>query len=185
MFDQNTRRLRHAAIIAALGALCACETATGSAVALDKGSPAKTGIDARTGAGLYFPAPTSFEEPQIRFPTLEGVGPAQRRLFVDQVNLAASESSRSVSIVAQAVGEDHGTLVFIILGGHSEPTTYLAKAFLARMTSVSRFTPAIAEMGLSEEFDIYNVAAVLGFQRIVVSDGRAFSHQADLKREAP
>jgi hypothetical protein len=35
-------------------------------------------------------------------------------------------------------------------------------------------------MGLSREFDIYNMAAVLGFRRIIVTDGRDFSHQADL-----
>lgn len=52
---------------------------------------------------------------------------------------------------------------------------------LARMTSVTRFLPEISEMGLSAEFDIYNMAAVLGFNRIVVTDGRKFSHKAELE----
>ncbi|MEO0982833.1 MAG: hypothetical protein AAFX03_09310 [Pseudomonadota bacterium] len=185
MADLTLRTLRRCAAIMTIGAtgvLGACETATGSAQPLAPGpvSPAETG--AVTGAGIHFPPPTSFEKPDIRFGPLAGAGPSQRQFFVDQVNIAAADSQRTISLVAQAVGDNRETLVFTIVGAEGEPTSYLARALLARMTSVVRFTPAITEMGLSEAFDIYNTAAVLGFQRIVVSDGRVFSHQADLAR---
>ncbi|MEL6782114.1 MAG: hypothetical protein AAFO51_07030 [Pseudomonadota bacterium] len=185
MPDLTLRTLRHFAAITALagvGVLGGCETATGSPQSLEPSLTSEAQIDEATGASTHYPPPTSFETPDIRFGPLAGAGPTQRQFFVDQVNVTAAQAQRSLSLVAQAVGEDRTTLVFTILGAEGEPTSYLARALLARMTSVVRFTPAISEMGLSEAFDIYNTAAVLGFQRIVVSDGRDFSHQADLER---
>lgn len=133
------------------------------------------------GAGVFYPKPKSFETADIRFAAMEGVGPRQRLVFADQINLAASTPGRTIPIVAQAVGEDRATLVFMYLDSE-EPgmTPYLARGVLARLTSITRVAPAITEMGLSSEFDIYNMAAVLGFERLVVTDGRAFSHEARL-----
>jgi len=50
------------------------------------------------------------------------------------------------------------------------------------MTSVLRFSPAISEMGVSQELDVYSMAAILGFERIIVTNGRAFSYEAQLAR---
>ena len=61
-------------------------------------------------------------------------------------------------------------------------TPYIARAMLARMTSVLRFAPAISEMGVSQELDVYSMAAILGFERIIVTNGRAFSYEAQLAR---
>jgi hypothetical protein len=133
------------------------------------------------GAGVFYPKPKSFETADIRFAAMEGVGPQQRQVFADQINLAASQPGRAVPIVAQAVGEGHETLVFMYLESEGAGMTpYLARGILARLTSITRIAPAITEMGLSNAFDIYNMAAVLGFERIVVTDGRAFSHEASL-----
>jgi hypothetical protein len=104
----------------------------------------------------------------------------QRQLFADQINLAASSPGRTVPIVAQAVGQDRGSLVFMYIDSEAGLTPYLARGILARLTSITRFAPAITEMGLTNEFDIYNAAAVLGFERIVVTDGREFSHEVKL-----
>lgn len=160
-----------------IGALGACETVPSATEAAVAEAPL---IDAATGAGIYFPPPTSFESPQVRFAQMGGVGANQRQLFVDQVNVAATNTGRSVPVVAQAVGSENHTLVLIYLTAENDMTPYLARGILARLTSIARFAPAIAEMGLTAEFDIYNMAAVMGFERIVVSDGRSFAHQANL-----
>ena len=137
-------------------------------------------VDEITGAGIYYPPATSFEIPQIRFERMAGVGEQQRQVFVDQINLAASTPGRTVPIVAQAVGHDRGSLVFMYVQNETGITSYLARGLLARLTSITRSAPLIMDMDLSTEFDIYNAAAVLGFERIVVTDGRHFSHEVKL-----
>lgn len=112
---------------------------------------------------------------------MAGVGPVERQFFIDQLNLAASTPGRTFPIVVQAVGENRETLVFLYLDADGPMTPYLARAILARLTSLTRSAPAISEMGLSNEFDIYNTAAVLGFAQIIVTDGRDFAHKADLR----
>jgi hypothetical protein len=109
-----------------------------------------------------------------------GAGPQQRQVFVDQINLATTSGERPIPIVAQAVGEERKTLLLMNVEAEEFLTPYIARAMLARMTSLVRFLPAISEMGLSAEFDIYNMGAVLGFDRIVITDGRSFSHEAVL-----
>jgi hypothetical protein len=168
------------AMIASCGALGACAVPVtlhdGVAGSVDAGS------DETTGAGLYYPPASSLETPNIRFQQMLGVGPQQRQSFVDQVNLAVGIPGRSLPIVAQAVGANRETLVVLYVGGEGAMTPYLARGVLARLTAITRSAPAIQAMGLSSDFDAYNMAAVLGFARIVVTDGRAFAHQADLRQ---
>ncbi|GGD11309.1 hypothetical protein [Aquisalinus flavus] len=163
------------ALVVSLSALGGCET-------MPTAWKAETAaIDETTGEGVYYPKVSSVETPDIRFGRMAGFGPQERQFFVDQVNLAASTPGRTFPIVAQAVGENNETLVFTYLGDGSM-TPYLSRGILARLTSITRAAPAIAEMGLSSEFDVYNMAAVLGFARVTVTDGRHFAHQADLRQ---
>jgi hypothetical protein len=165
-----------------LAALSACQTnpATGQT---NPPALTATAIDEPAGAGTYYPQVSSHETPIIRFGKMAGIGPEERQFLTDQVNLAASTPGRTFPIVAHAVGENRETLVFLYLEVELPMTPYLARAILARLTSVMRSAPAVAELGLSGEFDIYNTAAVLGFAQIIVTDGRDFAHQAKLRAD--
>ena len=104
------------------------------------------------------------------------------QIDADQINLAATSGDRSIPIVVQTVGDGRKTLLFVALEVDAGMTPYIARAMLARMTSVLRFAPAISEMGVSQELDVYSMAAILGFERIIVTNGRAFSYEAQLAR---
>tara|TARA_R110000765_G_scaffold208234_4_gene313368 strand:+ start:328 stop:576 length:249 start_codon:yes stop_codon:yes gene_type:complete len=69
----------------------------------------------------------------------------------------------------------------MVSGFHEPLIPYISRGLLARMTSISRFAPIIAEMGLSQELDVYGVAAVLGFTQIVVTDGREVGYGTKLE----
>lgn len=168
------------ALISSMVALGAC--AMPMAMPGDPSARTAAAIDEATGAGRYYPPASSVETPNILFDRMAGVGPQQRQFFVDQVNLAVSAPGRTFPIVAQAVGANRETLVFLYIGAEGPMTPYLARGLLARLTSITRSAPAITEMGLSSEFDVYNMTAVLGFGRIVVTDGREFSHEARLRQ---
>ncbi|MEL6245525.1 MAG: hypothetical protein AAFQ85_09265 [Pseudomonadota bacterium] len=166
---------RAGVILAALLTLTACETVVASA------QPVTTPPTVpETGEGIFFPPVTSTETPEIRFGVLAEIGPLQRQSFVDQINLATTGAERPIPLVAQAVGTNRTTLVLLNLEPESYLTPYIARAMLARMTSLARALPAVVELGVNEAFDIYNLGAVMGFDRIIVTDGRGFSHEAPL-----
>lgn len=167
------------AMFASLAVLGACQTLSVAGQA----SPAAVGVtsvDERTGEGTYFPAVSSVETPEIRFARVAGVGVQQRNVVVDQLNLAVATNGGTLPIVVQAVGQDRSTLVFTYMNADSTMTPYIARGILARLSSLSRLLPVVNELGLSSEVDVYNVAVVLGFERIIVTDGRNFAHQANL-----
>lgn len=178
----NRKILLNVALLALLGPLGACETMSAEAQP-KKAALTAPAVSEKTGAGVYYPPPTSFEVPEVRVDELVGVGPQQRSLVVDQLNVAVASNGGLLPIVVQAVGEGRTTLVFTYLDADSTMTSYVARGILARLTSLSRFLPAITEFGLSREIDVYNLTALLGFERIIVTDGRSFAHEATLVGE--
>ena len=174
--------IKLAPVLIAMGALAACETVIAGADADGLATPVETVSVPATGEGIFFPPVTSTDTPQIRFNQTLPVGAMERTFFSDQINLATTSGERMVPIVIQAVGDDQKTLVFVALESSDPMTPYIARAMLARMTSVMRFAPALTEMGINQDMDIYNMAAILGFDRVVVSDGRSRSHMANIIR---
>jgi hypothetical protein len=180
MSSSNTRFAKLPSAMAALSLAAAFAISPLNAEVAGAQSRNPKGVDVQTGAGIYFPAIASTDNPEIRFSPMANSGPQQRQTFVDQINLAAIGAEQPLPIIFQAVGADRKTLVVTNIETDEPMTAYIARAMLARITSVTRFLPAIQEMGLSSEFDIYNMGAVLGFERIVVTDGRRFAHEAQL-----
>ncbi len=175
MHALNPQNARIGSILAALFALTACETGIASA---ERATAPATVYE--TGEGIFFPPVTSTETPEIRFRALAEIGPVERQIFADQINLVTTGAERPIPLVAQAVGTDRTILVLLNLEPETYLTPYIARAMLARMTSLTRALPAVSEMGMDEAFDIYNLGAVMGFEGIIVTDGRGFSHEARL-----
>lgn len=151
----------------AAGLLTACQSAPTPYVAADRLEG-----DAGTGEGRVYPPVTETEIRATQLSAKSDAGPLQRQYFVDRINMETSGRGLAAPIVVQGVGDARGTLVLMVSGGNGPLTPYIARALLARTTSVIRFAPVVSEMGLSEELDVYEVAAVLGFRQIVVTDGR-------------
>lgn len=180
MKSSNTRALQKLSALAALGLLAACETTQAIAETAATTAPEAVVVNTETGEGLYYPMITGSEAADIRFTSMPGIGPTERQFLVDQLNFNAMNAERDIPIVVQTAGTDSKTLVIVNIESEEYLTPYIARAMLARMTSMTRFLPAIAEMGLSSEIDFYNMCAVAGFERIVVSDGRGFAHEFTL-----
>jgi hypothetical protein len=174
--------LRRVAVLGMLGVLSACAAGPFAGTTNASATGAPPSVDKQAGASVFFPPPTSTEMRKPRFELNVDPDPARRQFFADQMNLATSTPSRPLPIIVQAVGPDQRTLVFTMLEANSEPTPYLARAFLARITSLVRVAPALAEMGISQDFDVYDMAGVLGFTSIVVTDAKKFAHEVRLTK---
>lgn len=169
---------RHITLVAviAAAALGACQSTPSSYAGANQ---VKAGPGA--GEGWAYPPATETEIRVTHFGARSGVGPLERQYLVDRINMEMSVPVLSAPIVVQGVGETRDTLVVMVSGTDGALTPYIARALLARTTSVIRFAPVVTEMGLSEELDVYEVAAVLGFRQIVVTDGRKVTYVTQLE----
>lgn len=137
--------------------------------------------DAETGEGRFYPPVTSIEVHPVRFGTMANAVPMQRQYFTDRVNMETSGRGLTAPIVVQSVGEEQDILVLMVSGFQEPLSPYISRGLLARMTSVVRFAPPLSEMGLSQDLDVYDVAAALGFKQIVVTDGRDITFATKLE----
>ena len=154
------------AAVAALSLVSACQAAP------LKPATDASGFDAETGEGQFYPPVTATEIWPVRFGMMSGASPMQRQYFTDRVNMGTSGQGLTAPIIVQSTGDDQDVLVVMVSGFHEPLTPYISRGLLARMTSLIRFAPTLSELGLSEELDVYDVAAALGFKKIVVTDGR-------------
>lgn len=168
------RRTIAAAITLAL--LGACQTA-----------PSPTGfadsyqVDPNTGEGRFFPPVADTEIHATSYGVMVDAGPLQRQFFTDRINMETSSRGQMAPIVVQSTGEKREVLVLMVPGGEQGLTPYIARALLARTTSIIRFAPLVSEMGMSDQLDVYDVAAVLGFKQVVVTDGRDVAYVTKLE----
>ncbi|MBU2607321.1 MAG: hypothetical protein KKC43_15695 [Alphaproteobacteria bacterium] len=164
------------AAAAAIGLATACQSAPA-----ERATSAIHVADTNTGEGQFFPPVTAVEARPVRFGAMTGASPEQRQYFTDRVNMETSGRGLTAPIVVQSTGVDQDVLVVMVSGFNEPLTPYISRGLLARMTSIIRFAPTIAEMGLSQELDVYDVAAVLGFKQIVVTDGKEVSYVTKLE----
>ena len=166
------------AAAATIGLATACQSAP---VELAKSSAHV--VDTGTGEGLFYPPVTETETRSVRFGAMTGASPEQRQYFTDRVNMETSGRGLTMPFIVQSTGVDQDVLVVMVSGFDEPLTSYISRGLLARMTSITRFAPTIAEMGLSQELDVYDVAAVLGFTQIVITDGREVSYGTKLESD--
>ena len=164
------------AAAAAISLAAACQS-----VPVEPATNALHFAESETGEGQFFPRVTATEVRPVRFGAMGGASPEQRQYFTDRVNMETSGRGLAAPIVVQSTGDDQDVLVVMVSGFHEPLTPYISRGLLARMTSIIRFAPTITEMRLSQELDIYDVAAVLGFTQIVVTDGREVSFGTKLE----
>jgi hypothetical protein len=60
-------------------------------------------------------------------------------------------------------------------------TIYRVRALLATMTAVARKSPVLRKVRLENVLTFLDLAKMLGFKQITISDGDKFSHQVFLK----
>ena len=60
-------------------------------------------------------------------------------------------------------------------------TLYRARAIFANLTAVARVMPIFRELGVQDWFTFFDLAKMLGFTQITITDGRAFAHQVILE----
>ncbi|MEO0819456.1 MAG: hypothetical protein AAF074_03425 [Pseudomonadota bacterium] len=131
--------------------------------------------------GYYYPPITSEE----RFSrTLTGVPPAARPVrvgFVVQITKAQLEAPETPRFVIFAKGKEAEHMIIVALDDEVFRTLYRARAVLAQLTSNARGTDFFKQSGIQNVATWFDLAKLLGFEDIVISDGDSWSHRVILE----
>ena len=138
-------------------------------------------VQADERASYYYPPVTSEEV----FDRDLGVAPAANRrqrigfiTHITKAQLAAPESPRFV-IFAKGVEAEH--MIMVALDDQVFKTLYRARALLAQLTSNVRGTDFFFDHGIEETATWFDLARILGFEDLVISDGETWAHRVMFK----
>ncbi len=131
--------------------------------------------------GYYYPKITSHETYVSRARTLQDSTRARRLGFVSGLTQQLTDMPYAPSYAIFAKGDQSNRLIIVGFGDGQLDTIYRARALFATLTSLSRLTPLFQELQVEELFTFFDLAKLLGFTTITVSDGRKFTHQITIK----
>ena len=132
-------------------------------------------------AGYYYPPPSSTETYKARALTLIDADRETRLRFVVGFSQKMLQNPYPPQFVMFAKGEEAEKLIIVSLyDGHLD-TIYRVRALLALLTSVARASDFLKQLGVADFFTFFDLAKLLGFTQITVSDGADFTHQVALE----
>ena len=128
-------------------------------------------------AGYYYPEPATHEVYEARSDRLPEANRATRIGFVTGIANHISQQPYPVQAAMFAKGTEAEKLIIVALVDGRIDTIYRARAVLANMTAAARMLPAFQELGVQDWYTFLDLAHMLGFKQITISNGRDFAHQ--------
>ena len=132
-------------------------------------------------AGYYYPIPATQEVYKARSEVLPQAARAARIGFVTGIMNHASKNPYPPQAAIFAKGTEAEKLIIVSLVDGRMDTIYRARAVFANMTASARLLPAFREMRVQETFTFFDLAKMLGFKRITITNGRDFAHRVILE----
>jgi hypothetical protein len=180
------RGLRAALSVAAVLATAMLPAGGGGARAQDavRGADPQAAQDASSEddrVSYYYPPITS-DEVFVR--DLVSTPPADRAVrtnFMTEVTKAQLAAPEPPRFAVFAKGEDAEHMIIIALDDEIFRTLYRARALLAQLTSNVRGTKFFVDSNLQFTATWFDLAKMLGFEDIVISDGATWSHRIALE----
>ena len=130
--------------------------------------------------GYYYPHPQTQETFVSRGRPLPQADRQMRVGFVVGYTTSQLEQPYPPEFVLYAKGAEAQKLIIASLDDDRMNTLYRARAVLAMMTAIARTMPIFVENGVEDSFTFFDLAKLLGFEQITVTDGRDFAHQVFL-----
>ncbi|MDF1722267.1 MAG: hypothetical protein P1U65_16465 [Minwuia sp.] len=130
--------------------------------------------------GYYYPGPVTEESYVSRAETLVNADRAKRLGFI--TGLTGEQLARPYwpTFVVFAKGAEAEKLIIVSTGDSGFRTIYQARALLAQLTATARGTPLFRELKVEDLFTFFDLAKMLGYRQIVISDGENFAHRVNI-----
>ena len=132
-------------------------------------------------SGYYYPEPGAVEVYEARAGTLPQAGRTLRIAFVTGITNQNANHPYPPQAAIFAKGDQAEKLIIVALVDGRIDTLFRARAEFANMTAAARVLPAFQEMGVQDHFTFFDLAKMLGFEQITISNGRDFAHQVLIK----
>ncbi len=127
--------------------------------------------------GYYYPVSVSQETYVARAVTLPQATRESRIGFVTGMTAQQLRAPFPPQFAIFAKGDEAQKLIIVALNDTAIGTVFRARALLAQMTAQVRTTQFFQELGVADFFTFFDMAKMMGFEQITVSDGDTFSHQ--------
>jgi hypothetical protein len=131
--------------------------------------------------GYYYPKITSREVYKARTRVLAKMNRHERLLFVSATTEQQGSANYAPRYVIFAKGEEAEKLIIVGLDDQTLGTIYRQRALLAALSSLARLTPLLRDADLEDTLTFYDLAKMMGFIQITISDGRHVSHRVILQ----
>ncbi len=128
-------------------------------------------------AGYYYPEPQSVETYTARVETLPGSDRLRRIVFATGVTQQLLQARYAPPFAVFAKGDDADKLIIVALQDGQLDTIYRARAALANLTAMARFTAFFRQHTTPQNATFLDLLKLLGFKQLTVSDGVSFAHQ--------
>jgi len=128
-------------------------------------------------AGYYYPETGSEETYKARARTLPDSDRERRLGFIVGFTGELARDPAPQRFAVFAKGAEAEKLIIVALDDGIFATLFRARAVLATLTSRVRASPLFAELGVQSLFTFYDLAKLIGFEQITISDGRNWSHR--------
>jgi hypothetical protein len=151
-----------------------------SAASGAQGTAASNAAESRH-EGYYYPKITTRETYKARTKPLPKMDRHERLLFVSATTQQQGAAPYAPRYVVFAKGDQAEKLIIIGLDDQMLGTIYRARALLAALSSLARLTPLLRDADLEDTLTFYDLAKLMGFAQITISDGRTHSHQVLLR----
>jgi hypothetical protein len=155
-----------------------------ASAASDDQAPADIGLSNAAESrheGYYYPKITSREVYKARTKTLAKMNRHQRLLFVSATTEQQGSASYAPRYVVFAKGDEAEKLIIVGLDDQMLGTIYRERALLAALSSLARLTSLLRDADLEDTLTFYDLAKLMGFTQITISDGRRISHRVTLR----
>ncbi len=130
------------------------------------------------GKDSYYYPPVNSEEVFAReIAAAPPAGRAVRVGFTTQITKAQLAAPESPRFVIFAKGAEAQHMIIIALDDEVFKTIYRARAVLAQLTSNARGTDFFINNNIQDHATWFDLAKLLGFEDLVISDGAAGSHR--------
>lgn len=134
-------------------------------------------VSADRHVGYYYPEPQQIETYKARARVLADASPKRRIGFVTAITLENNQRPYPPSTVFFAKGDRSEKLIIVSLESGRLETIFRVRAYLASLTAIARSTPVFRDAHVEDILTFFDLARMLGFEQVTISDGDQFSHQ--------
>jgi hypothetical protein len=131
--------------------------------------------------GYYYPPITSEETFRARSPIMDNASREVRIGFIVVQTNGQSKRAYSPRYAMFAKGDEAEKLIIVGLDQHSFATLFRARGVLAQLTAEARASALFRNLAVEDLCTFFDLARMLGFAQITISDGRTYAHRVNLR----